>query len=148
MASEQQELDLEFDNRLHPGDLAMELPIYLCCLCPCWTCMVPKVRGVPAEATLMPKAEQLQLFEAMKGDWKVLPMQGLEGNMTVYEKATIDGTRIILSGGTHRGRKGRTVANTTQVTHSNLLILPAHDSRLSIARAVQYINRSCSPHIF
>jgi hypothetical protein len=114
MASDEEQLNLECDNRLNPGDLAMELPIYLCCLCPCWTCMVPKVRGVPAEATLMPKVEQLQLLEAMKGDWKVLPMEGITANMTVYEKATIDGSRIILSGGSHRF-KGRTVANQTQV---------------------------------
>ena len=114
MASDEEQLNLECDNRLNPGDLAMELPIALCCLFPCWSCMVPKVRGVPAEATLMPKAEQLQLLEAMKGEWKVLPMEGITGNMAVYDKATIDGSRIILSGGTHRF-KGRTVANQTQV---------------------------------
>ncbi len=110
--SEHQELDLECDNRLHPGDLALELPIYLCCLYPCWTCMVPKVRGIPAEATLMPEAEQWQLLDSMQGEWKILPMHQ---QSIVYETATIDGSRMILSGGSHRGRKGRSVQNPTQV---------------------------------
>jgi hypothetical protein len=120
MANEQEELNLECDNRMQPGDYAVELPCALWCLFPCRSCIIPSVRGVPAEATLMPKAEQLQLFEAMKGDWKILPMEGLSGNMTVYEKATVDGSRLVLSGGHHRGRKGRSIANPTQVREANL----------------------------
>jgi hypothetical protein len=141
MSSDEEQLNLELDNRLHPGDRAIELPVYLCCLFPCWFCMVPNVRGIPAEATLMPKAEQLQLLEAMKGDWKVLPMEGITANMAVYEKATIDGSRIILSGGTHRF-KGRTVANQTQVQyHANKS--PANHFPIAIAVTVNVFSFSC-----
>ena len=32
MASEEEQLNLECDNRMQPEDRAVELPIYLCCL--------------------------------------------------------------------------------------------------------------------
>jgi hypothetical protein len=106
MSSEQDQLNLECDDRMHPGDYKM-LPMAICCCCYlCWSCLVPKVRGVPVEATLMPKAEQLQLLAAMKGEWKLLPTEGI-----LYEKATFDDGRLTFSGGSFLGRHGRPIPN-------------------------------------
>jgi hypothetical protein len=101
---EDPKLNLEFDNRMQPGQYIKLLPPDELLVCCCFQLCIPKVRGIPAEATLMPKAEQLQLLEAMKGEWKVLPMEKMEGiayGTIIYEKATVDGNRLILTGGTH-----------------------------------------------
>jgi hypothetical protein len=112
MSSEQDQLNLECDDRMHPGEYKM-LPMTICCCCYlCWGCLVPKVRGVPAEATLVPKVEQLQLLEAMKGEWKLLPNEAM-----LHEKATFDGNRLIFSGGSYSGRHGRQITNPTLVQY-------------------------------
>jgi hypothetical protein len=84
--------------------------------CCCFSCCMPRpnVRGIPAEAVLLPVAEQKQLLDAMKGQWVLQKPQaswmreamfggGPTGHFQVmlFEQASIDENRLLLTGGSH-----------------------------------------------
>ena len=90
--------------------------------CCCFSCCLPRpsVRGIPAEAALLPVAEQKQLLDAMKGQWVLQKPHaswmreamfggGPTGHFQVmlFEQASIDENRLLLTGGSHYPPKHR-----------------------------------------
>ncbi|EGD78213.1 hypothetical protein PTSG_09088 [Salpingoeca rosetta] len=114
--------DLSVDDRMSPGSDIVSNPCLKCMYC-CGM-LIPKVRGIPADAKLLSLEEQNQLLAPLQGAWKLRPLESGRQHTIMYTDIYVEGPKVIMSGGMHNRTRhvdGRrvtaAVANRTQVMY-------------------------------